>query len=143
MDRSTIPAQLREAKERVLKSLTIIAQIQDKESIMLPVGSEWKNLDFAKNVSVKEIGWIKENDETDVVSMEIAQGTLVEAHFHDNDETIICCRGEMYCPINKVRLRKSDVWKIPAGVTHQLEFLADTQLIVVWHPKFVRNESNL
>lgn len=141
--RTAVRRELDTAREQVLKNLNIIAQIQGKESIMLPVGAEWTNVDFAKNIQLKEIGWIKENDETDVVSMEIAAGTVLEAHFHENDETVICCKGEVYCPINKIRLRKSDVWKIPAGLVHQLEFEMDSQLIVVWHPRFSRNESGI
>jgi quercetin dioxygenase-like cupin family protein len=126
------------ARGELFKKIQILSQIQEKESIVLPIGSEWHNVEFADTIKVKELGWIRDNDETDVIGIEAEAGAVVEAHRHDNSETIMCAKGEVHCPINNKTLRKSDIWVIPAGMVHQLEFKKDSQLVVMWHPKLPR-----
>jgi quercetin dioxygenase-like cupin family protein len=122
--------------QQVRDKAKVILSIRGKDDVCIPIGSEWSDRDYQSGIHIKEIGSFRDNEESVTIAIDAPAGAVIEPHFHDNTEIIMCTKGRVKCPVNNRVLEKGKTWEIKPGVVHAFEFVEDTLLIVMWHPKF-------
>lgn len=120
----------------------IISRIHEKESVLIPVGTSWRNpdfwtgVDYPDGVDIREMPFRLPGVDAIVIQVEARAGARVDVHYHDNKEILLCVSGTVRDMVSGQVLTVGDTWTIPPGQMHGLEFITDTVLCVMWHPKF-------
>lgn len=134
--KSSKTGMIRECKSQILSRARILMSLQTGETLEIPVGDEWSDARLMDGMFSREVKGYRDNDDSMIIMVDAPRGSLVRPHFHHNTETIMCVKGHARCALNDRELTKGKTWEIPPRLVHSLEFLEDTLLCVMWHPRF-------
>lgn len=79
-------------------------------------------------VNPKKVPLFVPEQKDTVTRLELAQGTVTNTHRHDSEIMVIVVSGawRFYLPNRVVTVRQDQALRIPAGMEHRAEALADT-----------------
>lgn len=124
-------------KDYLKRKAHLIHFTLEHEELYIPVGEEWIKNKFSNGIVHKEIRGVDDNNESTSIVVTAEKGSVIEPHYHNESETILCTKGKFIVTIgkNEVMLDKGMTFNIPKNEIHMVNFIKDSELIVNLIPK--------
>jgi quercetin dioxygenase-like cupin family protein len=130
MNYKTLNDAVNAKRQEITTIVNRIVMMSDKN---VDVSNEWTWV----TPSISTIECPLNSDECTVINVRFEEGGYLKSHKHSRQEEIFVVTGEIYDPVNDVRVSQGESYTIPPNKEHALQS-DNARIMVVYRPPFHR-----